>query len=87
MHVQRCLQCLWDLSALFLLALWASVCHGRSAPVWQREWPQTDFSTALQRAGVSARSCSGGPPKDGIPAIDDPGFVAAAQHVTAVAPL
>jgi hypothetical protein len=38
---------------------------------WQREWPNTDFS----RASVDLREIEeGGPPKDGIPAIDRPRF-------------
>jgi hypothetical protein len=42
---------------------------------WKGEWPQTDFS----RSTVSDWSeiLSGGPPKDGIPAIDKPQFVRA----------
>jgi hypothetical protein len=43
---------------------------------WQREWPDTDFS----RHSVPFEEIfSGGPPKDGIPSIDDPAFVAAAE--------
>ena len=39
---------------------------------WQQEWPETDFS----RRSVSFEEIvSGGPPKDGIPAIDRPKFV------------
>ena len=39
--------------------------------VWREEWPNTDFS----RTSVSFDEIqSGGPPKDGIPAIDDPQF-------------
>lgn len=38
---------------------------------WKREWPRTDFS----RSAVDlSQIMSGGPPKDGIPAIDDPRF-------------
>ena len=38
---------------------------------WLQEWPNTDFS----RAEVAFREIlSGGPPKDGILAIDDPHF-------------
>ena len=38
---------------------------------WQREWPHTDFS----RAVIDLREIEeGGPPKDGIPAIDRPRF-------------
>jgi len=38
---------------------------------WQGEWPDTDFSkTAIDFREI----LSGGPPKDGIPSIDDPTF-------------
>ncbi len=38
---------------------------------WVREWPRTDFS----RSSVEfSEILSGGPPKDGIPAIDNPRF-------------
>ena len=42
---------------------------------WKSEWPNTDFS----RTSVSDWSeiLSGGPPKDGIPAITDPKFIKA----------
>jgi hypothetical protein len=40
-------------------------------PEWSREWPRTDFS----KASVALDEItSGGPPKDGIPAIDMPEF-------------
>jgi len=39
---------------------------------WQSEWPRTDFTkTSIDFGDI----LSGGPPKDGIPAIDDPKFV------------
>ena len=38
----------------------------------RREWPKTDFS---RRTVELSEIESGGPPKDGIPAIDRPGFV------------
>jgi hypothetical protein len=38
----------------------------------RREWPKTDFS---KRTVELAEIESGGPPKDGIPAIDRPRFV------------
>ena len=39
---------------------------------WKREWPNTDFS----RHSIDySEIMSGGPPKDGIPAIDKPQFV------------
>lgn len=43
-------------------------------PFWDVEWPNTDFSRA---AIPFVEVLSGGPPKDGIPAIDDPVFVPA----------
>jgi hypothetical protein len=39
---------------------------------WRREWPRTDFSRHSVDYG---EIFSGGPPKDGIPAIDRPQFV------------
>jgi hypothetical protein len=43
---------------------------------WRGEWPQTDFG----RHSVPLEEItSGGPPKDGIPSIDDPSFVPVAQ--------
>jgi hypothetical protein len=44
--------------------------------VWRYEWPDTDFSKhSVDLDGIM----SGGPPKDGIPSIDDPAFVPVAQ--------
>ena len=40
--------------------------------VRKKEWPRTDFSTSLVDMDELHH---GGPPKDGIPAIDDPNFV------------
>jgi hypothetical protein len=42
----------------------------------RREWPKTDFS---RRTVELAEITSGGPPKDGIPAIDRPRFVAPSE--------
>jgi len=43
---------------------------------WEREWPKTDFSkTTVDFNEI----LSGGPPKDGIPAIDDPAFALASE--------
>ena len=45
---------------------------GANPMFWAGEWPNTDFS----RHSVDlAEIMSGGPPKDGIPSIDDPKFV------------
>ncbi len=54
-----------------VLALLATAAHGRT-PAWEAEWPRTDFTRA---AADLSEILSGGPPKDGIPAIDDPVFV------------
>jgi len=45
---------------------------------WKNEWPNTDFS----RTSVANWSeiMSGGPPKDGIPAITDPSFIAVGKE-------
>jgi len=44
--------------------------------VWRYEWPKTDFT----KHSISFDEIlSGGPPKDGIPSIDDPEFVPAAE--------
>ncbi|MGY6534736.1 MAG: DUF3179 domain-containing protein [Pararhodobacter sp.] len=46
-------------------------------PDWEREFPLTDFS----RATVDlSEIISGGPPRDGIPAIDDPRMLASAAE-------
>lgn len=43
---------------------------------WRVEWPKTDFSKKSVDLG---EIMSGGPPKDGIPAIDNPTFVPASN--------
>ncbi|MEO0653532.1 MAG: DUF3179 domain-containing protein [Pseudomonadota bacterium] len=45
---------------------------------WRHEWPNTDFSTTSVDNWVEI--LSGGPPKDGIPAIDGPMFIDAADE-------
>ena len=40
-------------------------------PILERQWPKTDFET---RAVALEEILMGGPPKDGIPAIDEPRF-------------
>ncbi|WP_342071259.1 DUF3179 domain-containing protein [Yoonia algicola] len=48
-----------------------------SPEFWSFEWPNTDFETTTVESWVEIMS--GGPPKDGIPAIDDPTFVTVAE--------
>ena len=49
--------------------------HTMAAPAspdeWRRDWPRTDFS---RHSVAFAEIRSGGPPKDGIPSIDQPRF-------------
>ena len=52
---------------------------GASPNQWQREWPNTDFETTTIEDWAEIKS--GGPPKDGIPAIDDPAFIAVPDEV------
>ena len=57
--------------AFFLLTLVAAI-EARAGPAdWRREWPHTDFS---RHSVAYDEIFSGGPPKDGIPAIDQPNF-------------
>ena len=45
---------------------------------WRHEWPQTDFeNTTIENW---AEILSGGPPKDGIPAIDGPSFISVTEE-------
>jgi hypothetical protein len=57
------------------LAALAGVALAQGEPLddLKREWPKTDFA---KRTVDLAEIASGGPPKDGIPAIDRPRFVA-----------
>jgi hypothetical protein len=60
---------------LALLLLFAGPAWAEPA-AWKSEWPRTDFS----KASVDfAEIMSGGPPKDGIPAIDQPRFATLAE--------
>ena len=53
-------------SAVLVGAAWAD------PSVWRYEWPTTDFSkTSVEFDEI----LSGGPPKDGIPAIDRPQYI------------
>lgn len=45
---------------------------------WKHEWPKTDFAQTSITNWVEIMS--GGPPKDGIPALSDPQFFEAAQE-------
>ena len=51
--------------------------QGQAPSFWASEWPDTDFTRSTIRDWASIQS--GGPPKDGIPALDDPAMVAVAD--------
>ena len=55
-----------------VLLLGAAAGSAAAQESWVREWPNTDFANASVDL---AEILSGGPPKDGIPAIDDPVFL------------
>lgn len=63
------------------LMVWASAAAADPA-FWKHEWPETDFETTSVENWVEI--ISGGPPKDGIPALSDPSFVAV-DAVTGIA--
>lgn len=65
---------LTTLAALFLTASTALA----SPDFWRHEWPNTDFSNTSVDNWVEI--LSGGPPKDGIPALSDPTFIAAGDE-------
>ena len=59
-------------AAIFAVAILTASATYASPDEWRAEWPRTDFS----RSSVDfAEILSGGPPKDGIPAIDDPKMI------------
>jgi hypothetical protein len=67
------------LSLLFLLLVFLTIggAAARAEPsFWRFEWPNTDFE---QSSVDFDEIFSGGPPKDGIPSIDDPQFVGVAE--------
>ena len=64
------------LTAALVLILAATQAASAQPSSWRFDWPNTDFS----RSAVDFDEIlSGGPPKDGIPSIDDPVFVAASE--------
>ena len=50
-----------------------------SPEFWVHEWPNTDFENTSVSSWVEI--LSGGPPKDGIPALSDPSFINASDEV------
>ena len=69
-------------AALILLAALPALANDIPAQ-WKAAWPKTDFS----RISVDpAEIFSGGPPKDGIPAIDNPVMIPASDPSAFVTP-
>ncbi len=60
-----------------VLAIWGTGVSA-SPEFWQHEWPNTDFETTSVESWVEI--LSGGPPRDGIPALDDPTFIEVADE-------
>lgn len=62
-----------------LLAICFASASLASPDFWRHEWPNTDFETTSVENWVEI--LSGGPPKDGIPALDDPDFIPVADEM------
>ena len=62
------------LPCAIVLALFAGPARGQTTPAW--EFPKTDFET---RTIDWSEIMSGGPPRDGIPAVDEPRYATAAE--------
>ncbi len=65
-----------------LIPLIAAFCVAANTAVaspefWRSEWPNTDFEQTSVESWVEI--LSGGPPKDGIPALDNPAFVSVVE--------
>ena len=57
------------------LMILAGLAHA-NPDFWKSEWPNTDFEMTTVESWTEI--LSGGPPKDGIPAVDGPSFINAA---------
>lgn len=64
--------------ALALIVSLSATAASADPNFWRYEWPDTDFSTTTIDNWTEIMS--GGPPKDGIPALDDPSFIPAADE-------
>ncbi len=66
----------WVMAAALVVTLVGSV--EANPQFWRHEWPETDFETTSVENWVEI--LSGGPPKDGIPALSDPQFIRVHQE-------
>ncbi len=66
------------LRLLAIIPLFAASLVQAKPDFWRYEWPKTNFDRTSVESWVEIRD--GGPPRDGIPAIDDPPFIPAAQE-------
>ena len=65
------------ISAIVSIALFAAPVSA-NPDFWVNEWPNTDFETTTVPNWVEI--LSGGPPKDGIPALTNPEFISVAEE-------
>lgn len=63
--------------AIGVSVVWAG-CAAASPEFWQYEWPKTDFDNTSVESWIEIMS--GGPPKDGILALDDPTLIPVADE-------
>lgn len=65
-------------SAVTAVLLLAPITAAANPEFWRHEWPKTDF----MKTNVSSwtQILSGGPPRDGIPALSDPQFIRADEE-------
>ncbi len=61
-----------------VMALGLAVPAVANPEFWAREWPNTDFDKTSVDSWTEI--LSGGPPKDGIPALNEPQFIRAGQE-------
>ena len=64
--------------------IWAGMAAADPA-FWRHEWPKTDFGTTSVESWGEIRS--GGPPRDGIPALSDPSFIAVGAETRLAEPV
>jgi len=75
------------MAGVVAMVAWVPLGAAQDAPrAWHSEWPDTDFS---RHTIDYAEILSGGPPKDGIPAIDNPQFepIHGSQDIPATEPV